>query len=429
MGSNGQTDETAASAEASREVLAVVSGRKKGRWLRRGIWLIVLAALVGGGLVMRKRMVAAESAPPEWRKAEVTRGDLAITVNATGRLEALSTVDVGAEVSGRVIAVEAEYNDRVAKGQVLARIDTESLNAQLEQGLAALDASKAGLRQARATRTEARQTLARVEALVKKGVASAEQLEAAKAAFARASASLAGGDADIKLAEARVATTRTDLEKTVIYSPIDGVVLEQLVRVGATVAATFQAPVLFVLAEDLAHMRVYADVDEADVGRVAAGQKATFTVDAFPQRSFEATVAQVRLAPTITGDVVTYTTLLDVRNEGRELRPGMTATATITTETRVGVLRVPNAALRFDPAAQDVEVKTVRSGPFSRAAPKKKGVERDEGAPGFWVLRDGEPAWVGVTKGATDGRLTEVSGEGVTEGLEVLTGVMREATP
>ncbi|MEZ4266223.1 MAG: efflux RND transporter periplasmic adaptor subunit [Myxococcota bacterium] len=424
----GSTVETGETTQAASEVLAVISGRKKGRWLRRGIWLVVLGALVAGGLALRNRMVAAESAPPEWRTAAVARGDLAVVVDATGRLEALSTVDVGAEVSGRVIAVEAEYNDRVTKGQVLARIDTVSLKAQLEQGMAALEASKASLRQAQATRTEAKQTRARVEALAKKGVASTEQVEAARAAYARASATVAAGNADIKLAEARVETTRTDLEKAVIYSPIDGVVLEQLVREGATVAASFQAPVLFQLAEDLAHMRVSAAVDEADVGRVAPGQKATFTVDAFPLRTFDASVAQVRLAPTITGEVVTYTTLLDVPNEGGELRPGMTATATITTELRAGVLRVPNAALRFDPAAVDEGAPAVRM-PFGGGPAKKKVAEKVGGEAGVWVLRAGEPTWLAVTKGATDGRFTEVSGEGVTEGLEVLTGVVRRATP
>jgi HlyD family secretion protein len=421
-------DDAATTTETSREVIAVISGRKRGRWVRRGAWLAVLALLVAGGLVMRQRMVAAESAPPEWRTAAVARGDLAVVVDATGRLEALSTVDVGAEVSGRVIAVEAEYNDRVAKGQVLARIDTVSLKAQLEQGLAALDASKAGLRQAQATRTETKQTRARVEALAKKGVASSEQVEAARAAYARAGAAVAAGNADIRLAEARVQTTRTDLEKAVIYSPIDGVVLEQLVREGATVAASFQAPVLFQLAEDLAHMRVSAAVDEADVGRVMPGQKATFTVDAFPLRTFAASVAQVRLAPTITGEVVTYTTLLDVPNEGGELRPGMTATATITTELRAGVLRVPNAALRFDPVPVDDEAPAVRM-PFGGGPQKKKVAEKVDGESGVWVLRASEPTWLRVTKGATDGRFTEVSGEGVTEGLEVLTGVVQRATP
>jgi HlyD family secretion protein len=421
-------DDEATKGADPREVMSVISGRKRGRWVRRAVWLAVLVALVVGGLLIRKRMVAAQQAPPEWRTAPVTRGDLAVVVDATGRLEPLSTVDVGAEVSGRVIEVEAEYNDRVTKGQVLARIDTVSLKAQLEQAQAALDASKASLRQAQATRTESKAARARAEALANKGVASTEQVEAARAAFARASAVVAAGNADIKQAEARVETMRTDLEKAVIYSPIDGVVLEQLVREGATVAASFQAPVLFQLAEDLAHMRVSAAVDEADVGRVAPGQKATFTVDAFPLRTFDATVAQVRLAPTITGEVVTYTTLLDVPNEGRELRPGMTATASITTELRAGVLRVPNAALRFDPEAVEEGAPAMRM-PFGGGPPRKKVAEKVGGESGVWVLRAGKPAFFAVTKGASDGRFTEVSGDGVTEGLEVLTGVVRRATP
>jgi HlyD family secretion protein len=421
-------DDEATKGADPREVMSVISGRKRGRWVRRAVWLAVLVALVVGGLLIRRRMVAAQQAPPEWRTAPVTRGDLAVVVDATGRLEPLSTVDVGAEVSGRVIEVEAEYNDRVTKGQVLARIDTVSLKAQLEQAQAALDASKASLRQAQATRTESKAARARAEALANKGVASTEQVEAARAAFARASAVVAAGNADIKQAEARVETMRTDLEKAVIYSPIDGVVLEQLVREGATVAASFQAPVLFQLAEDLAHMRVSAAVDEADVGRVAPGQKATFTVDAFPLRTFDATVAQVRLAPTITGEVVTYTTLLDVPNEGRELRPGMTATASITTELRAGVLRVPNAALRFDPEAVEEGAPAMRM-PFGGGPPRKKVAEKVGGESGVWVLRAGKPAFLVVTKGASDGRFTEVSGDGVTEGLEVLTGVVRRATP
>jgi HlyD family secretion protein len=423
-------DDEATKGADPREVMSVISGRKRGRWVRRAVWLAVLVALVVGGLLIRKRMVAAQQAPPEWRTAPVTRGDLAVVVDATGRLEPLSTVDVGAEVSGRVIEVEAEYNDRVTKGQVLARIDTVSLKAQLEQAQAALDASKASLRQAQATRTESKAARARAEALANKGVASTEQVEAARAAFARASAVVAAGNADIKQAEARVETMRTDLEKAVIYlADRRGWCSRQLVREGATVAASFQARgALSARRRPRPTCASLPRSTKRDVGRVAPGQKATFTVDAFPLRTFDATVAQVRLAPTITGEVVTYTTLLDVPNEGRELRPGMTATASITTELRAGVLRVPNAALRFDPEAVEEGAPAMRM-PFGGGPPRKKVAEKVGGESGVWVLRAGKPAFLVVTKGASDGRFTEVSGDGVTEGLEVLTGVVRRATP
>ncbi|MBS4050272.1 MAG: efflux RND transporter periplasmic adaptor subunit, partial [Methylomonas sp.] len=285
----------------------------------------------------------------------VSRGELSVTVSATGTLAPLKEVEVGIEVSGTIKSVEADYNDRVKVGQVLARLDTTRLEAQTLQSRAALAAAKAKVRQVQATVKEAEVQLAKLLNVLELSggkVPSQYDLDAAKATLARAHADEAAAKASVEQAQGSLNVNLTDLTKAVVKSPINGIVLARSVEPGQTVASQFQAPVLFTLAEDLTQMELQVDVDEADVGLVRPGQQAQFSVDAYPDRNFPAEIIQVRYGSETVDGVVTYKTVLRVDNSSLSLRPGMTATALITVEHKKDVLLVPNSVLRFTPPAE-----------------------------------------------------------------------------
>lgn len=373
---------------------------KARRWLARSMAALVVAALgVGGFFVYRH---ATREPPVTYEVAAVSRGDVRSTVEATGTVEPRRRVEVGPDVSGRVVEVNADYNDRVEEDAVLAVIDPLPIEARRREARARLRSARASLRQALATRDDARRTLARYEPLAGTGAIAGRELDQAQNAVAQAEASVANARAQIELAEASLESIDTELERTSIRSPIDGVVLERRVEPGQAVAASFQPPVLFVLAEDLTRMELRLAVDEADIGRVRQGQSATFDVDAYPARTFEAEVRSVRNAPTTVQGVVTYEVVLGVDNEEGLLRPGMTASAEITTDRARDVLRVPNAALRFTPPS----------------------VEEPPDGPVVWVRAGGAPTPIEVERGLTDGRVTEVRGA-LQAGDEVLTDVRR----
>lgn len=397
-----------AMADEVRAVLRAQQGRSRLTLaLRIGAALVVVALL---GWWFRPQDEA-----PRWRFATVDRGDMVLTATATGNLEPDSEISVGAEISGLVREVLVSQNDPVTKGQVLARFDTDTLTVALQQVRAQLAVARAAVEEADATLAEAKLDETRKQTLVQDGTLPRSELDAAVAARKRAAARLDSSRASVRQAEAAVSEAQTRLDKAVIRSPIDGVVLKRSVEPGNTVAASFQAPELFILAEDLSHMELHVAVDEADVGLVAAGQSARFTVDAWPDRDFEARVEKVYLSPTVENNVVTYTTVLTVDNGEGLLRPGMTATATITTGTRRDILRVPNAALRFEPPKD-------RSGGFMMGPP---GMRRaDQGTTGsvVWTLVDGAPHRVPLRTGYSDGRFTEVLGGEVKAGDRLLTG-------
>jgi HlyD family secretion protein len=358
-----------------------------------------------------------------FKTEQVRRGDLLVRVTATGTLQPVNQVEVGTEVSGTIESVAVDYNDRVVANGVLARLDTDQLDARLRQSQAALALAKARVLEAQATVTETANRLRRTSDLVAQKLSSAEELDTAAAAFARADAALAVARAQVDQAQAQVDSDRRAVEKAVIRSPIDGVVLERKVDPGQTVAASLQTPVLFTLAENLAQMELHVDVDEADVGSVAEGQTAEFTVDAYPARSFTARIEQVRFAPSSVEGVVTYETLLSVDNSDLLLRPGMTATAEILVLRFDDVLLVPNAALRFNPPKRPDQR---RSGgglvsmllPRPPQSPKPTRVA-EQGAR-IWVLRDGAPASVSIETGASDGILTQLVSGPLDAGTEVL---------
>jgi HlyD family secretion protein len=377
--------------------------------------------------------------PPRFETAMVSQGDMRVVVTATGTLSARDSVSIGAEISGRVLRVLVDYNDRVVPGQVLAEIDPEQYRARREDGQAQLGLAKAALLTAQATLREADLKAKRLRAMRKSGLTSEQDLETAEAALHRADASLANAKAQITSAEASRKVALSNLAKTVIRSPINGVVLERSVEPGQTVTAGLQTPVVFTLAADLSEMLLAVKVDEADVGQVRPGLSATFTVDAYPNRVFNSTVLKVKNMPTTSQNVVTYETRLSVKNSDSLLRPGMTATATIAIEEQKDVLLVPNAALRFTPKMPAIAEPPAQGGfsirrlmppPPGGGPPRPAanvGGDKAPTGPRVFVLRGPFPEPVSVTVGATDGIKSSISGPGLTSGMSVIVG-QAEAT-
>lgn len=408
--------------------LGLDASSKRARWKW---WLasgLALTAVAGGGMYW----ASAESTSRLRFKTEpVQRGRLVVTVTATGTLQPTNQVDVGIEVSGTIESVAVDYNDRVKLGQVLARLDTSKYRAQVLKSQATLRSARARVSQAQATVKEAASELARLKRaheLSGGKVPSPQDIDKAEATLARARADEGGARAAVAEAEAALEVAQTELTKAVIHSPINGIVLARSVEPGQTVAANFQAPVLFTLAEDLTKMELHVDVDEADVGQVQEGQKATFTVDAYPGRVFSAAVTQVRFGAQTVDGVVTYKTVLQVDNSDLALRPGMTATAEITAREIDNALLVPNAALRFSPPLRDEEERSNRGNVLSllfprpaRTTPKRRDAPAlDDKRQTVWTLRDGQPVAIALTVGATDGVMTEVQEGDVQPGLELL---------
>ncbi|MCK9530776.1 MAG: efflux RND transporter periplasmic adaptor subunit [Gammaproteobacteria bacterium] len=390
--------------------------RSRWRWPVVGVMVLAVAALTWWWL-------AGDAAAPSYRTAEVTRGELVVSVSATGTLQPLNSVDVGSELSGTIAKVEVDFNDRVEAGQVLARLDRELLDARLVEARATLRAAEAKVREAAATVTETRLALKRCEDLVVRQMCAQSDLDKARAAFERARAGEAMAKAQAAQARAAVDAQETNLRKSVIRAPMGGIVLNRQVEAGQTVAASFQTPVLFTLADDLARMELVVAVDEADIGQVRTGQSATFTVDAHPGRSFKAEVKQIRQAPKTVEGVVTYETVLSVSNDDLALMPGMTATADIVSTRLEDVLLVPNTALRFTPP---VEVQTSRPmfmGAQRRAKIPPKAREPD-GRQTIYILQDGAPVPVNIRPGASDGRNTQVLAGDLSPGAALVIDVL-----
>lgn len=395
-------------------------------WRRRELWVpLVLLMAASGGYYFWQQSKASNAAP-SYVTEPAARGNLTLTVTANGTLQPTRSVNIGSELSGTVLRVLVDVNDRVKKGQVLVELDTAKLNDQVVRSKAALASAQAQLAQANATVKESSASLARLEEVARLSggkVPSKTELDSARAAHDRAIAAEASARANVDSARASLATDETNRSKASIRSPTDGVVLTRSVDPGNAVAASLQAVTLFTVAEDLSQMRLQVNVDEADVGRVKVGQSATFTVSAFPSRRFPASITRVAYGSTITDNVVTYQTLLDVKNEDLSLRPGMTATSTITAVERKNVLLVPNTALRFSPQATPAVAKSSGNIMSSvmprlpRAAKKASGGTAKQ----VWVLQGGAPVAVSVTPGISDGRMTEITGGDLTEGMAVIT--------
>ncbi|MGE5294547.1 MAG: efflux RND transporter periplasmic adaptor subunit [Solirubrobacterales bacterium] len=412
------------------KTLGVGRGSGRSRRLRRWLFLIVLIVVLLGVLALRKG--SGQSGVVQYKTEEAQRGNLVVLVTATGTLEPTNTVEVGSEISGIVKTVEADYNDKVKVGQVLARIDTSKLEAQETQLKASLESAKAKVMQAQATLNETQikfSQFQKVRELSGGKVPSQTEFDAAQAAFERAEADKAAASAAVAQAEATLKATQTDISKAVIQSPIDGVVLTRSIEPGQTVAAAFQAPILFTLAEDLTKMELHVDVDEADIGQVKEGQEAQFTVAAYLDRTFQAKIVQTRFGSETVDGVVTYQTVLKVDNTDLSLRPGMTATADITVQKIENSLLVPSGALRFSPPVQQKKVSRglvgmMLPGPGRFNRPQEPVVDTSKRQQTLWVLQDGQPKAVPVTIGATDGVKTEIRSGDIQPGTLVITDTM-----
>ena len=418
--------------------------------MKRKIWLTAAIFILAGAgsLLWRKG-----GQPVRWRTAKVDRGDITQRVVATGTINALMQIPVGTQVSGVVTALNADFSSLVKKGQVIAQIDPTPWRT-------ALESAQAMLEQASATRANAESAYRRSLALWKEKLVSDSNLDTVDTARKVAVAGL-------KAAESTLATARTNLGYCTICAPVDGVVVARMVDVGQTVAASYTTPNLFIIAQDLSKLKVQVAIDEADIGQVRVGQPASFTVESYPDTPFRGVVSEVQLNPVVTNNVVTYNVVMEVDNQRRPgadapasdgklerttarymppgspvycgdlaLFPGMTADCAIITRSRQRVLRVPAAALRFDPAPFQPAAEGDRIHPgwapnVARAATPSQPV-RPAATPGrgqagarkdqIWVLDDGQPRPIPVVTGATDELYTEVKGEGVTDGMAVLTG-------
>lgn len=367
--------------------------------LRTGCLVVAaLVVLVAGGLAW----ALWPAAPVTYETAAVDRGKIVAKVTATGTLSAIVTVEVGAQVSGRIMELNADFNTDVTKGQVIARLDPEFYEAALAQARANATAAKANAAKARVQAKDARRQLQRAEALSEQGVVSEADLDVARTAAETADATARAAEASVEQAQASLQLAEVNLAYTEIHSPINGTVISRSVAVGQSVAASLQAPTLFVIAEDLRKMQVDTSVSESDVGRLEAGKAATFTVDAWPGREFPGTIRQIRKAPTTVQNVVTYDAVVDVDNQDLALLPGMTANVTFVWDERDDALRVPNVALRYRPA----DAKPQRG----------KGDSRP-----VYKLVDGRPEPVMITTGLTDGSFTEVKSGDLKEGDQLVT--------
>ncbi|WP_394840152.1 efflux RND transporter periplasmic adaptor subunit [Pendulispora rubella] len=401
--------------EDLRRVLGLDKKRGHKVLLRAAFGTALLASfVVGARSILHRR---AENARPHYTTERIAQQDLRVTVSATGKLQGLNTVEVGAQVTGKVQRVLVDYNDHVTKGQVLAEIDPEELRAAVEQQRAQVLSAEADIEQAKATLLEKTQARQRAVEQSKLGLIAQKDLEAANAAAMRAEADLAGKRANAEIQRANLKSNTSKLGKTKIVAPMDGIVLSRTVEQGQTVTAGYTTPVLFKVAEDLRKLGLLVDVAEADIGRVREGQEAFFTVDAYPGRQFPSRVLSVRNAPkgddaksndskTTEQNVVTYVAVLAVDNTDRVLRPGMTATATIVSETTPNATVVSNAALRFTPPP------SASAGPPPRAGEKR-----------LYVRHGDALSAVLVKTGASDGTFTELVSPLLSVGSEIVVDV------
>ncbi|HEV3486776.1 MAG TPA: efflux RND transporter periplasmic adaptor subunit [Vicinamibacterales bacterium] len=376
--------------------------------MKRRIAIIVIAILaVTASLAAYYRGNGSTDAP-KYTTAVAVRGDVVEAVHATGTLGAVMTVQVGSQVSGTIKSLHADFNSIVRKGQVIARLDSSLFQAQVDQAEATIARLQADVERARVSLEDAIVKRDRARELSSRGLIPAAELETAETTVRQAQASVSAAQAQVTQARAALNQNRVNLSHTVITSPVDGIVISRNVDVGQTVAASMSAPTLFVIANDLTDMQVEASVDEADVGRIAAGQPVTFTVDAYPRDTFTGMVSQVRLQPVVQQNVVSYVTVIDVPNPEGKLKPGMTASVTIEVARAEDVLKVPNAALRFQP-------------PQARPA----AAQQSDGARGrrVWTLKDGQLQPILVRLGITDGTTTAIVGGDLAEQTPVVTGM------
>ena len=336
-----------------------------------------------------------------YKVEKITRGEIVSSVTATGTVNAVTTVLVGTQVSGTIKTIYVDFNSPVKKGQLITQIDPATFEAQVGQAKANLFSAKANLEKAEATLIDAKRTMNRNRELFSKGLIARSDFDTAETNYETARASVSAAKAEIAQNEAALKYAETNLQYTRILSPVDGIVISRNVDVGQTVAASFQTPTLFTIAQDLTKMQIDTNVDEADIGKITVGQTVDFTVDAHPEITFKGTVWQIRNAPIIVQNVVTYDVVIKVDNPELKLKPGMTANVSIITAIKKKVLRIPNAALRFIPPEKETKGKVPKG-------------------PGIWILEKGKPQRIPIEAGISDGNYTEVISGVLKEGQEVI---------
>ncbi len=374
---------------------------------------------------------------PRVSTAAISRGDIVEVVVSTGTVESVTTVQVGSQVSGTVAWLGADFNSVVHKGQVIAKLDPSLLEAQVRQSRANVTKAQADVERARVQRTDAQQKFARATQLAARQIIATSDLDAATLAVESAEADMQSAGAQLVQAEASLNQNELNVAHTIITAPIDGIVIERSVDVGQTVAASLQSPTLFQIAADLTKMRLKASIDEADMGRVRTGQTVHFTVDAYPAETFTGTVSQVRLQPTVTQNVTTYSSIIDVANPGMKLKPGMTANLRIEIARRSGVLRVANAALRFRPTTEMFEAISTPTAGGTTASQRGRGAAGDRSgtvaeagvsaatgsAGSVWLFASGALTRAAVRLGISDGTVTELLDSPLQPGTPVVTGI------
>jgi HlyD family secretion protein len=391
-------------------LLGVGKRRRFGRFGHRlFLWLAAAAALTLGAYAYWS--LSGSRAAVTYVTVPVTRGNLTALVTATGSAQPITQVNISSELSGTVRKVVVDYNTQVTTGQVLAELDMDKLKAAVDNARAKLAASKAKVAETAATILERRALYERRRTLAAKQAVSAEEHDLAKSAYDKAIAQHDSALADVNVAEADLQVSEINLSKASIRSPIDGVILTRNVDPGQIVASSLQAPVLFVIAEDLRHMELRVDVDEADVGKIKIAHQATFSVDAYPERKFPAEIKDIRFGSEVVQGVVTYKAILSIDNSELLIRPGMTATAEIVVQQVRDAVLVPNPALRFTPAAQGRGqqrsfLQRLLPGRPPFRLPSKQEVSGANRT--VWTLSNGVPAAIPVVTGATDGRRTEI---------------------
>jgi HlyD family secretion protein len=414
-----------------KDTLGITTGKSRRKRYIYGLVSLVLILAVAGVWVSRRSAVAAKSAV-HYRTELARTGDLAVNVTATGQLKPTHTVDVGSQVSGIIDEVLVNYNDRVKTGQVLAKIDTEKLDAQVQQDKASLQSANAKVDDAKVTVVETEAEYKRMldtrQRSTKMQIVSQHDVDTAKAAYDRAVVAVKTAEAAVTQAEANLKIDQTNLDFAVIKSPVDGIVLSRSVEPGQTIAASFQVTTLFEIAEDLRKMILQVNIDEADVGQVQVGQPVLFTVDAYPGRKFPGAITTIRYNSTTSNNVVTYLAEISVNNDQLLLRPGMTATATIRVQSVANALLVSNHALRFLPLSND---QNSGGNSFFSGPPGMSGNTNIESSaalnnPHVWVVRDGKPQPIQVTLGSTDGKLTEIKSGQVTPGMPLIVEALKE---
>ena len=386
-------------------------------------YLLFIIGLIIAGALLYTYLTANNKEIVQYNTSSASRGDLLVTVSATGNLEPTNSVDVGIEVSGTILEIYVDYNDKVKKGQLLAKLDTNKLESQVNSTQAALNVARANLLESEINVKDAKRELQRVQDLYKatKGnYPSSKEIDAAVIAYEKSKAANTALIAKKAQAEALLDANREDLRKAVIISPIDGVVLNRAVEVGQSVVASMQIPTLFTLAQDLKKMQVIVSVDEADVGQVKKDQEVVFSVDAYPDATFKGRIEQVRINSVVVNNVVTYETVVAVENEDLRLLPGMTVSADITTKLIKDALLVPNAALRFSPPVKEEEESSGFT-LFKRLPTHKSDLSSNSKR--VWILKDNIAVPIAIKLGDTDGLHSVVTDTNLSLSDKIITGI------